>query len=415
MKTHFEPSTGRLSRRPPELPSLPIVAIAGTRGKSTVAWLLNEILVAQNLKIGLWTTTGVFKNGQHLVGELGPWSEVMKSLASGDLDVAIQELENSVVTGVGLPEHTYPIAAVSSLCGNNDECLISSEAAQGARAQHIVARAVRPDGVLVLNADDHAVMMAAEDTSASVTLFGLHPDNPVLRHHIDEGGNAVWLDGTRVVAGNTWNPDVISDISRAAFTLNGSLTFQLQNLLCAVALAWNMGIDRGAIADGIESFDPHVELMPGSCNILKHGDATILLDSARHVWTVRSLVRGIRDSSFRRTIVVTDCFHHLDEEHTVEAGRLIGRVADVVVTQGHESKDPSLEHFKAGLANNDVPPLVFTMPTEIDGIERAIRMLDPHDLCLILTQEVNEAVARIRAVSRQFADDARVESETAGG
>lgn len=415
MKTYSSPPTQRSRRRPPDLPSLPIVAIAGTRGKSTVAWLLNQILEAQSLHIGLWTTTGVFSNGQHLVGELGPWAQVMKSLASGELDVAIQELENSVVTGVGLPEHTYPIAAISSLCGNNDECLISSEAAQGARAQHIVARAVRPDGVLVLNADDQAVMMAADDTSAPVTLFGLHPDNPVLRHHIDNGGNAVWLDGSHIVAGNSWSPQTICDSSNAAFTLNGSLSFQLQNLLCAVALAWHMGIEHQAIAEGVKAFDPDVELMPGSCNILRHGDATILLDSARHDWTVRSLIRGIRDSAFRRTIVVTDCFHHLDEEHTVEVGRLIGRVADVVVTQRHETDVHSLDHFKTGLANNDVPPLVFTMPTEIDGIERAMNMLDHNDLCLILTQEIAEAVARIRAVSRQSAEQTHVEAEPTGG
>jgi cyanophycin synthetase len=415
MTTDSAPPIKRARERAPDLPSLPIVAIAGTRGKSTVAWLLNHILEAQDLNIGLWTTTGVYRNGEHLVGELGPWSDVMASLARGELDVAVQELENPVVTGVGLPAHTYPIAAISTLCGNNDECLISSEAAQGARAQHIVARAVRPDGVLVLNADDQAVMMAADDTEAAVTLFGLHPDNPTLRRHIDEGGSAVWLDGTNVVAGNSWNPEVICDSTKAAFTLGGSLTFQLQNLLCAVALAWNMGIDRDAIAVAIRSFEPDVELMPGSCNILQFGGATILLDSARQVWTVRSLVRGIRDSAFRRTIVVTDCFPHLDDENTIEAGRLIGRVADVVVTQRDSNGVDSLDAFKTGLANNDVPPLVFAMPNEVDGIERALHMLDTNDLCLILTQNITEAVARIRALSRQAAPPQQVEAESAGG
>ncbi len=415
MKTHSESSVEPIRRRAPDLPSLPIVAIAGSRGKSTVAWLLNEILVAQHLKIGLWTTTGVYKNGDHLVGELGPWSDVMGSLARGELDVAIQELEDPVVTGVGLPQHTYPIAAISSLCGNNDECLISSEAEQGAQAQHIVARAVRPDGVLVLNADDQAVMVAADDTAATVSLFGLHPDNPTLRHHIDEGGSAVWLDGTRVVAGNSWAPEVICDASEAAFTLDGSLTFQVQNLLCAVSLAWNMGIDREAIAEGIRSFEPDVELMPGSCNILEHGEATILLDSARHVWTVRSLIRGIRDSAFHRTVVVTDCFPHLDDEQTVEVGRLIGRVADVVVTQRHATDNHSLDQFKHGLANNDVPPLVFAMPSEIDGIERAVHMLHPNDLCLVLTQNVTESVARIRALSRISIQTGPPEIEPTGG
>lgn len=400
MKTHVSIDTDKPHQTPPKLPSLPIVAIAGTRGKSTVSWLLNEILAAERRRIGLWTTSGVFMNGEHMVGELGPWSNVVSSLARGELDVAIQELEDPVVTGVGIPEHTYPLAAICSLCGNNDECLITSEAARGAQAQHIVARGVRPDGFLVLNADDQAVLTAADETEASVTLFALHPDNPTLRRHIEQNGNAVWLEDDHVIVRFNGNQQTVADASTAGFTLGGSLTFQVQNLLCAVALAWHMEVDPDSIAAGIRTFQPDVDLLPGSCNIVPLENATILLDSARRVWTVRSLVRGIRDTAFNRTIVVTDCFPHLDEEQTHEVGRLIGRVADVVVTQRHLEIEESLAHFKDGLANNDVPPLVFTMPNEIDGIERAIKMLDSGDLCLILTQYIHEAISSVRDAAR---------------
>ena len=402
MKTHANFATDNTHRTHPNLPSLPIVAIAGTRGKSTVSWLLNEILIAERQRVGLWTTSGVFMNGQHLVGELGPWADVMSALAQGELDVAIQELEDPVVTGVGLPEHTYPLAAISSLCGNNDECLISSEAAQGARAQRMVARAVRPDGFLVLNADDQAVMIAAEETGASVTLFALHPDNPTLRSHVDEGGDAVWLEGSQLILTHDGQEQTLADVSSASFTLGGSLTFQLQNLLCASALAWHMGVHPDSIASGIRTFRPDVELMPGSCNIIHYDGATILLDSARQVWTVRSLIRGIRDTAFNRTVVVTDCFPHLNPDQIYEAGRLIGRVADVVVTQRHDNGCDSLPQFKDGLSHNDVPPLVFAMPNEIDGIERAMKMLDTGDLCLLLTQNISDAVSRIRSISRQI-------------
>jgi cyanophycin synthetase len=413
IKTHVSTVSDREPKPAPALPSLPIVAIAGTRGKSTVSWLLNEILQAEHLRVGLWTTTGVYRNGEHLVGELGPWSEVMRELSSGKLDVAIQELEDPVVTGVGLPEYTYPLAAISSLCGNNDECLISSEAAQGAAAQHIVARAVRPDGFLVLNADDQAVVTAASETEASVTLFALHPDNPTLRRHLQDGGSAVWLEDDQLIVCHDGNQQAIADVSSAGFTLEGSLTFQLQNLLCASALAWHMGVDPESIAKGIRTFQPDVELMPGSCNVIRFDGSTILLDSARHVWTVRSLIRGIRATMFNRTVVVTDCFPHLESDQTQEAGRLIGRVADVVVTQRATGNGESLSLFKEGLANNDVPPLVFAMPNEIDGIDRALKMLDPGDLCLLLTQNISDAVSKIRSFSRPLLND--VDSESAGG
>ncbi|HEX3721994.1 MAG TPA: hypothetical protein VHV31_04340, partial [Nitrolancea sp.] len=141
-------------------PALPLIAVAGVRGKSTIVWILEQILRSSGRSVGVWSSTGVYVQGERQTGELGPWSKVLEAVQAGQLDFAVQELETSLVNGVGLPEAIYPLAAISTLCGNNEECLISPEASLGARAQSIVARAVRPDGVLVLNGDDNAVLDA---------------------------------------------------------------------------------------------------------------------------------------------------------------------------------------------------------------------------------------------------------------
>jgi cyanophycin synthetase len=187
----------------------------------------------------------------------------------------------------------------------------------------------------------------------------------------------------------------VVDASAAGFTLDNSLTFQVQNMLCAVALAWHMGVTGDVVRDAISHFRPDPELMPGSCNIIEQDDATILLDSARQVWTIRSLVRGIRDTAFNRTIVVSDSFQHLPDDQILDAGRLVGRVADVVVMHPRLPESESQEHFKDGLARNGVPPLVFVMPDEHEAIARALSMLNAGDLCVLLTSNVPEAIAVI--------------------
>jgi cyanophycin synthetase len=375
---------------------LPIVGVAGTRGKSTITWLLNAMMTAAGHRTGLWSTSGVFIEGRQQVGELGPWSEVVKRLLAGELTLGVQELETTVVTGVGLPESTYPLAVISTLCGNNDECLISAEAIRGAIAQRIVARAVRADGNLVLNADDIAVLEAAEYSDAAITLFALNPGNPTLRAHLGDGGFGVWLAGDSIVAGDAFQNRVIMTLADAPFTLDGSLSFQVQNLLSAVALALHLGLPEDAIVDGARAFDPSPDLMPGSCNVMRRSGYTILLDAAQHVWTVRSLVRGIRDSVFRRCIVVSGSFPHLQVDQTTDIGRLLGRVADVIVTYSAPDGDASIEAFKDGLAQNHVPPLVFSMPGEPDAIRQALRILGEGDLCLLLTQDVQRALALLR-------------------
>lgn len=375
-------------------PVLPLVGIAGTRGKSTTVWLLESILHAAGRSTGLWCSTGVYIEGERQAGELGPWSRVLGAVSNGRLDVALQELETPLVTGVGLPESIYPLAAITTLCGNNEECLISPEFTQGMAAQRIVARAVRPDGLLILNADDLAVLDAASETSAEVVLFALHPENPALRRHLDDGGSAVWVADGHVVVGNALDHRALVAVDDVHFTLDGALIFQVQNLLCAIALAAGLNVPDDAIRAGVRAFSPQPDVLPGSCNIFHENGATILLDSARQVWTLKSLIRGIRHQPHRRAVIMASTFAHLPDDQLLEAGRLLGRLGGVVILH-HEAPPDRIDLLKEGIAQNNIPPLVITLPTESKAIRHALRMLEHGDLCLMITDHVRETAAAV--------------------
>ncbi len=386
----------RVTRRTGKHAPLPLVGIAGVRGKSTIVWLLHQILHAAGQSIGVWSSTGVYVNGERLPGELGPWTHVLEDARTGKLDVALQELETPLVTGVGLPEGIYPLAAISTLCGNNEECLISPEASQGAEAQTIVARAVRSDGVLILNADDHAVLEAAEHASAEIVVFALHHENPALRRHLLAGGAAVWVQDGRVVVGRRSINRHIIDVGDAHFALEGALTFQVQNLLCAIALAVALKVPDSAIREGLRTFSPDPDRLPGSCNIFQVGNATVVVDSARQAWTLRSLTRGIRHQHHRRMITVSGCFPHLPDYQVVEAGRLLGRLGGAVILHAEEIHRANIDLMIDGIAQNEVPPLVLSMPDEQEAISHAMRMIGDGSLCLLITDDVDKAVAAIR-------------------
>lgn len=379
----------------PNLTALPLVGISGTRGKSTVLWLLESMLRTSGCSVGAWASSGVYLDGARQEGELGPWGRVLDATRTRQIDVALQELESALVTGVGLPEKIYPLAAITTLCGNNEECLISPEASQNAQAQSIVARAVRADGLLVLNADDHAVLEAADATEAAIILFALHPENPALRRHLTDGGRGVWLEDAHVVIGDALDQRAVVDVANAGFTLDGSLTFQVQNLLCAVALAAAMNLPDLAIREAVTEFHPDPSVLSGSCNIIRRADATIVVDHARQVWTLRSLIRGIRHQPHRRTITVAGAFSHLSLAHTVEAGRLLGRLGGVVLLHASDIDRPNLDPLMDGIAQNEIPPLVLTLPSEQEALEQALRMLAEDTLCLVITGDADEILESI--------------------
>jgi cyanophycin synthetase len=380
--------------------ALPLVAVAGVRGKSTIVWILERMLRSAGRTVGVWSSTGVYVQGERQTGELGPWTRVLEATQSGELDVAVQELETALVNGVGLPEQIYPLAAISTLCGNNEECVISPEASLGARAQAIVARAVRPDGVLVLNGDDNGVLEAGDHTSADIVLFALHHENPALRRHLRAGKAAVWVRDGRVIVGTSANERHIIDVAGAHFTLDGTLTFQVQNLLCAVALAVGLGLPDSAIREGLREFEPDPARLPGSCNIFHVRHSTVIVDSARQVWTLRSLARGIRHQPHRRMITVSGCFPHLNAFQVVEAGRILGRLGGAVILHAEEMHRDNIDLMIDGIAQNEVPPLVLSMPGEQEAFDHALRMVGENSLCLLITEDVDSAVAAIERLDR---------------
>ncbi len=385
------PATGTNRPGIPFSAPVPVVAVAGTRGMSTTAWLLHDILSDMGWPLGLWCSSGVFVNGRRQLGELQPWTEVLHAVQRGELPLAIQELEAPVVASVGLPPRAYSLAAITTICGNNEACLISPEAQHAARAQRIVARAVHPSGQLVLNADDLDVLEVAGETAAEIVLFALHPENPALRRHLESGGRGVWVEDGIVVGGTGRERAPILRVQDTAFTLAGALTFQVQNLLCATALALCVGVPPSTVQRAARRFLPDPHVLPGSCNLIEFRGVTIVLDSSCHPWTLRQLIRGIRQQPHRRTVVVSHAFEDLGTQQTIEVGKLLGRLGGVVILHGRIA-DGHLDLLKTGMVRNLRPPLIVTQPDEPAAIMHALQLLREGDLCLVVTRTVEQAL-----------------------
>ena len=61
----------------------------------------------------------------------------------------------------------------------------------------LVLEAVHPEGCAVLNADDPLVASLAPRARCRLIYFSLKEDNVLLRRHLSEGGEGVFLQGAR--------------------------------------------------------------------------------------------------------------------------------------------------------------------------------------------------------------------------
>ena len=376
--------------------ALPVIAVAGSRGKSTVVRLLDAIFSAGGLRTATWTDAGVTVRGRHQGSELGAWGHALRRLHAGTLDVAIQELDWPTVHAVGLPPDAYPVAVVTNICVNSDRCLVRDETRLALRAYERVRGAARRDGVLVLNGDDYAVAGTEVERETPAMLVGLNPESPLLRGHLSEGGRAAWLDGRSLIVGTASSADRLCSADQLDFALGGSAAFEVHNALFAAAVAAVCGMGTESIAEALISFRmPHAA--EGSFNLLPVANAMAVIDRPTPSWFLRPVLRAIRHHPHRSLIVVAGRLDAVPDDDVNEVGRLLARIADAIVLHSEDENAERGTLFRAGLDTAAAPIVLLRTTTERQALAKAIKMLRPADLLLVLA---DQPAAILRALDR---------------
>lgn len=363
------------------------MAVAGSRGKTTVSSMIALMMREAGSSVGSWLSSGVYVDEDRLDGELHAWERVLLAARFDELDVVIQELAASVTVAVGLPRRVYPLAVVTTICGSSESCRIAPETALERQALDRLFEAVRADGTVVANADDLIIVDALDSTGLRHVLFALHPSNPVLHQHLEDGGTGAWVENGWIRAGSAAQSKRVVAVNQIPATLDGALTFQVQNALAAVSVAHEAGLDLADCARALESYTPDISHQPGACNIFSIAGARVVVDSPKNPWSLRMTARGIRSLSARRPIVVSGSFPQLNDAELREIGRVIGTIAGVVILHDDSDDHERLEILKSGLANSEVPPIVLVMPTEAAAIARLHSSLVENDVALVLTSD----------------------------
>ncbi len=376
---------------------LPVIAIAGSRGKSTVVRLLDTIFDRAGLRSATWTSSGVEIRGRRQSGELGPWSRALSRLAEGTLDVAIQELDWSTVHAVGLPARVYPVVGVTNICVNNDVCLLQDETRRAIRAYGSVIDAVDADGILVLNGEDYAVSGSEVSSRAPSALVAQSKETPLLRAHLAAGGFGAWCEEDELRAGPHSDPVSLCSVTDLRFALGGRATFEVQNALIAAAIALQCGVPTSTVSAALTEFSVPPTLLPGSFNVVEAQGFTAIVDRAAPSWFLRSVLRALGHHRQGRTITVVGQLDQMPEPDLVEVGRLIGRSSNVLVLHSHDPNGMRGSLLRQGAALNDVPPVVIHVPTERRAVGRAIKLLRPGDTGLFLA---DDPASVIRALQR---------------
>jgi cyanophycin synthetase len=294
---------------------IPIVSITGTNGKSTVTRLITHILKVAGKRVGTTTSDGVLVD-ERLV-DPGDWTGpggAWQILARSDVDVGVLETARGGLVLRGMGYESNDASVVTNVTSDHLDLQGIHTLPELAEVKSTVARATRPDGWAVLNADDPLVAAIARRTRARIAMFSIGADGAAaVRRTVAGGGRGYVLrDGWLVeIDGSAKDGPVehrIVEVGRVPITLGGLARHNVANALAAAGAARGLGVTLAQLRDGLADFQPSSERSPGRLNLFRLGGRIVIVDFAHNeagVTAVLDVAEGIAGGAAGRAAPVT--------------------------------------------------------------------------------------------------------------
>src|SRR5262249_42861184 len=138
----------------------------------------------------------------------------------------------------------------------------------------------------------------------SVTWFSFDPESPRVRSVRESGGRAVFVRGGLLILAEGTDEVPLIELTRVPMTHEGRARFQVENVLAASAACWNLGLPLERVRAGLESFAGSPEQIPGRFNVLKTGDATVIVDYAHNASALIALSEATNAFPHHRSSIV---------------------------------------------------------------------------------------------------------------
>jgi len=380
---------------------IPLVAVAGTNGKTTTVRLIAHLLGRKGLRVGMTNSDGVYIEKQRIdTGDCSGPRSARNVLMHPDVDAAVFETARGGILREGLGFDRCDVAVVTNI-GMGDHLGLSyiSTVEDLSVVKRVIVENVAPGGHAVLNAADPMVAGMAKSCPGSVTFFAHDFHHPLMTTHRAQGHRVVYQDGNAIVAakGKQEHRILLQDIP---LTRNGAIGFQVENAMASIAAAWALDLDWDVIRAGLGSFVNDAATAPGRFNVFDYRGATLIADYGHNPDAIKALVKAIDSMpAKRRSVVISGAGDRrdIDIRHQTE---ILGDAFDQVILYQDQCQRGRADGEVLGLLREGLQNARRTTSTEeINGefvaIDTALSHLAPGDLCLILVDQVEEALAHI--------------------
>ena len=241
---------------------IPVIGVAGSRGKTPVARLVAHLLHLSGRAVGLACSDGVFLGRRRVQKQdAANFAGGRRLLLNRAVEAAVIENGGRVILGEGLPYDRCAVGIVTNILPDAEDLSRWDIQPSGGeffttwRATYRTQIDVVLDsGFAILNACDPQAADLAGLCDGSVILFAATPACSTLDAHLSAGGRGVYVSESRIYLGTGQDEIRLCRLGDIPAIGKARKPETIANVLAAVAAGWALGLTQDVIVTGIKTF-----------------------------------------------------------------------------------------------------------------------------------------------------------------
>ncbi|MFA5422880.1 MAG: UDP-N-acetylmuramoyl-L-alanyl-D-glutamate--2,6-diaminopimelate ligase [Phycisphaerae bacterium] len=349
------------------------LAVTGTNGKTTVAFLVRSVFQNAGFKCGLIGTV-IYDTGSKVIEaplttpDCLTIADAQKQMVASGAKYMVIEASSHALHQDRLAAIDFKAAAFTNLTGDHLDYHKTESAYLDAKTK--LFEKLSPDAFAILNSSAPHSSQIAKRTKAKILYYGIDSDTDITAHI-----ESMTIEGTR------FNLSYAAQTRSVATPLVG--LYNISNHLAAAGLCLAAGLDLQTVANGLSSLKNvpgRLEKVDADC------DFTILIDYAHTDDALRNVLSTLKPLCKGRLIVLFGCGGDRDRTKRPRMAAVAEQLADLVIVTSDNPRTEPPEFIIGEIMTGFENPTAEKIYVELErseAIRYAISIAQKNDILLI--------------------------------
>ncbi|MDR3592701.1 MAG: cyanophycin synthetase [Negativicutes bacterium] len=377
---------------------IPIMAITGTNGKTTVSRLIGHIWQQAGYCVGMTSTDGIYIGGRRVVaGDTTGPASAKTVLLDPTVEVAVLETARGGIQRGGLGFDRCDVGIVTNITEDHFGQDGIEDLDDLIYIKSLIVEMISPAGFALLNADDPCVTALIPRAEGEVVFFTTEGDNLIVRRHLGIGGKAFFVKDGVIYAASSNVARPVARVSDIPVTLGGLAQHNIQNAVIAAAACYCLKMPISFIRRGLTTFDQN----PGRLNIYPIADFRVCVDYGHNAAGYQALINTVKRLGASRLVGVIAAPGDRRDDAIVNIGRIAGRGFDWIIIKedgdlrGREAGQTA-ELLRQGVVETGFSPdKISVVLPEDAAVHSALATAQPGDMVVVFYEKYENVMGII--------------------